>query len=173
MGIGGYIWFIAYHYKKKMSYFAEGYLLKFKMLTLLGYSIDNGLIFLLFGAAHSLLRNSPILQLWVLIAIETIWICTKMHYLSHNIYKIRLVVWIQIVSGFSRILFQLTSIAYDKWPNNLINESIHINLILTFIVLWALEIIMTIKEASLGIFTFVKNHNKLVNKRQKPIIDIK
>lgn len=96
-----------------------------------------------------------------------------MYYLTNDIYNMRLAIWIQIITGFNRILFQLASIFYDKWPTNFINESVHLNLILIFIVLWALEIIITIKEATSAIVAFVKSQEKTLSKRPKPTINAK
>jgi hypothetical protein len=58
-----YLWFWS-SYKKRLGYFVDNS--KLTSGGVIGYTIDKGVVCLLFGAAHQLLLASPNLQLLVL-----------------------------------------------------------------------------------------------------------
>jgi len=82
------IFWFKFCYIRKLRYLLEGY--NNKLTGCINYTIDQGIICILFGAAHSLLLERPQSQIFALILIEFIWVLCKIYALNSKVYDIKL-----------------------------------------------------------------------------------
>lgn len=95
----------------RVSYFTEN--IKVRLNGLLSYTIDRGVICVLFGAIHQLLLYKPNLQLLALGLCEIGWIVSQIICINNKAYKCSLLVWLNIIQGFFRVGFQFTCYLYS------------------------------------------------------------
>lgn len=51
-----------------------------------------------------------------------------------------------MISGFNRVLFLSCSLAYQRLPIYILNELLHKNIIIIFLLVWLVKLVITIKE---------------------------
>lgn len=108
--IGLYFWILG-NRRRNIKNFIENS--KHNLRSIFFYTFDKGLICIVLGAAHQLLISFPNMQLLVLGVIEAVWICFQVISIKTRVYKNSLIVWLNVVEGLNRILFQLSLYLYS------------------------------------------------------------
>ena len=141
-----FLW-LKWHYQQLSVYFTEEYCTNLK--GIICCTLDRGIMCFAFGFVNSFLINSSSTQLICLISLELLWIFLRAYYASAKSFKADLYIWVEIVSGFNRVLYLSSSLIFEYKPFSIFNDYFHKNIILVFFIIWSIKLIITLKEITI------------------------
>jgi hypothetical protein len=108
------IWWFRFHYKAQFRYFLEDS--KLCILSVWSVFVDHGIVSVVSGALHQILKNSPNVQLYCLGSVELAWMFLRIFFAVKGVYRRRLYVFFCVFDSLLLMAFQAQAYYYSNNP---------------------------------------------------------